>query len=186
MAKTRVTRRTDSHGRVKEGYLGSFEQKHLAAARTAGIPESLLDSAGSDDWRSTGKVIGLWAEWVYVLADCLRGVDALDNERRDNLRIVEEVFAVMLKVVKGLGIDPEAPDLIPWDVWEVRRELSPLARAGERMPGEVEAAEEARASMEAEYAAAMDVWGAPSGPEHDSHGHGLANGSWHCMPEEPE
>jgi hypothetical protein len=180
----RVTRRTDSHGRVKEMYLDPWDRQQLENARRAGIPERMLDSAGSDDWRATGTLLGLWAEWVYVLSDCLRGEDHLGNPRRDNLRIVEEVFAWMHKTAQSLGVDPD--QVIPWDVWSIRRELSPLARSEERTPGEVEAAQEAGDDMAQVVEGVFEAWGAPSGPEHDSRGHGKGPNGWICFPEEPE
>lgn len=185
MAKTRRrTRRTDSNGALKDVYKGSWERQYLNNARRLGMPERLLDPAGSDDWRETGSVLGLWAEWVYVLSDCMRGIDHLGNERRDNLGIVEAVFTEMVTVARGLGLDPETPGLIPWDAWYIRRELSPQSSTEQRTAAEIEAVGDARAAHAEAYDGLMAVWGCPSGSGHDSHGHGLGNGHWACLPEE--
>ena len=173
----RRTRRTDSNGALKEVYRESWDREQLDTARKAGIPARMLDAAGSDDWRQTGSVLGLWAELVYVLDDCLRGVDALGNPRPNNLSIVEEVFDMMIMVCNGLGVDPEP--LIPWDVWSLRRDLSSVA-AEDLTDAEVQAAEDARASQMDVYNAVMADWGCPSGGDHDSHSHGMSNGSWVC------
>ena len=90
----------------------------------------------------------------------------LGNPRPDNLRIVEEVFDVMIMIAKGLGIDPNHEGLIPWDAWYLRRELSLAARAEDRTASEVQASEDARASQMDVYSAVMGLWGAPGGPEH--------------------
>lgn len=180
----RVTRRTDSHGRVKEMYLDPWDREQLENARRAGIPEKMLAPEGSDDWRVTGDTLGLWAELVYVLSDCLRGEDHLGNPRRDNVGIVEDVFSWMIRIAQGLDVDPELPGLIPWDVWEVRRALSPRASKEPRTPEEVEAAQEASDAMAQVVEGVFEAWGMPSGPGHDSHGHGLSNGHWACFPEE--
>ena len=170
----RRTRRTDSNGALKEVYQESWDRQQVDNARRAGIPVKMLDVAGSDDWRETEDTLGLWSELVYVLDDCLHGVDHLGNPRRDNLEIVEDVFYWMNLIAVGLGIDPD--DVIPWDVWYIRRELSPAAAAEDRMPSEVEAAKDALAELAELY----DGFSAPSGPGHDSHGHGLSNGNWSC------
>jgi hypothetical protein len=177
----RRTRRTDSNGALKEVYREQWDREQLEHARRAGIPARMLDAAGSDDWRESGSVLGLWSELIYVLDDCLRGVDPLGNPRPDNLRIVEEVFDMMLKIAGGLGI--ESDNLIPWDVWYLRRDLSSAAKAEERTASEVQAAEDAKAAHMGEYSAVMGDWGCPSGIEHDNHSHGLTNGYWSCHKE---
>lgn len=183
MPKTRRrTRRTDSNGALKEVYREPWDREQLENARRAGIPSKMLDVAGSDDWRDTGALLGLWAEWVYVLSDCLRGEDHLGHPRRDNLGIVEDVFAWMHKTAEALGVDPDR--VIPWDVWYIRRDLSPMARTEDRTASEIETAEAAKTSHAEAYDAGMASWGCPSGPGHDSHGHGLSNGHWTCYPEE--
>lgn len=180
-AKTRRrTRRTDSNGALKEVYREQWDREQLDKARNAGIPARMLDAAGSDDWRETESVLGLWSELVYVLDDCLRGVDPLGNPRPDNLRIVEEVFDMMLKIASGLGIDSD--NLIPWDVWYIRRDLSGVPME-DRTATEVQAAQDAKTSQMSVYSAVMGDWGCPSGLEHDSHGHGLSNGYWFCHKE---
>jgi hypothetical protein len=185
MPKTRRrTRRTDSNGALKEAYKELWDRVQLDNARLAGIPSKMLDPSGSDDWRATGDTLGLWSELVYTLSDCLRGEDALGNPRRDNIGIVEEVFGWMYKLAQGLGIDPETPGLIPWEVWTIRRELSPSAALEDRSGGEAQAAQDAEASQSEVVEAVMDEWECPSDPAHDSHGHGLSNGSWKCFPEE--
>lgn len=180
MARQRVTRRTDSHGRLKDVYRDSWDREAIDTARKAGIPEKMLESSGSDNWRETGDTIGLWSELVYVLSDCLRGVDHLDNERRDNLGIVEEVFSLMLRISQGLGIDFQTPGLIPWEVWHIRRELSPRARTEPLTPEEAQEQENMRAAHSEAVGAVLDAWGCPSDPGHDEHGHGLHAGHWAC------
>jgi hypothetical protein len=171
----RRTRRTDSNGALKEVYREPWDREQIENARKAGIPAKMLDAAGSDDWRDTGDITGLWSELVYVLDDCLRGVDHLGNPRRDNLGIVEEVFSLMQRLAAGLGIDPN--DVIPWDVWYWRRDFSPGA-ADTRKAGEAESAKDSLRVLTEDY----DGFGGP-GPEHDNHGHGLANGTWKCLKE---
>ena len=174
----RRTRRTDANGALKEVYREQWDREQLDKARKAGIWPKMLDPAGSDDWRKTGDTLGLWSELVYVLDDCLRGVDPLGNPRLDNLRIVEEVFNTMLMITGGLGIDPDT--VIPWDVWYTRRDLSSVP-IEDRTSSEIQAAEDARVSMMDVYGSVMDDWGCPSGPEHDSHSHGLTRGQWVCQ-----
>jgi hypothetical protein len=184
MPKTRRrTRRTDSNGALKETYRDSWERNLLDTALRAGVPEKMLDPAGSDDWRDTGSVLGLWSEFVYTLSDCLRGADPLGNERRDNVEIVEDVFGWMCSIARGLGIDPNLEGLIPWDVWTWRRGFSPLAVAEGPTAEEAQAELDARTAAADDYDAVTGAWGAPSGPEHDSHGHGFANGHWRCNAE---
>lgn len=176
----RRTRRTDSNGALKEVYRESWDRECLENARRAGIPAKMLDAAGSDDWRQTQSDLGLWSEWVYVLDDCLRGVDALGNSRTDNLRIVEDVLNLMYRMCQHLGIDPDT--VIPWDVWFIRRDLSGVP-IEDRTATEIQAAEDAKVSQMDVYAAVMGDWGCPSGPEHDGHSHGRAYGQWICHKE---
>jgi hypothetical protein len=177
----RRTRRTDSNGALKEVYREQWDCGQLEKARRAGIPARMLDAAGSDDWRETGSVLGLWSELIYVLDDCMRGVDPLGNPRPDNLGIVEEVFDMMLTITGGLGV--ESDNLIPWDVWYLRRDLSSVARAEDPTANEVQAAEDALTAQMNVHNTVMGDWGCPSGPEHDSHSHGKSSLGWVCVDE---
>jgi hypothetical protein len=180
-AKTRRrTRRTDSNGSLKDVYKELWTREWLDKARKAGIPALMLDASGSDDWRQTGSDLGLWSELVYVLDDCLRGVDAPGNPRTDNLEIVEDVFDLMYRMAQHLGIDPNT--VVPWNVWYMRRDLSGVP-IEDRTESEIRAAEDTVVSMMDVYSAVMDEWSCPSGPDHDNHGHGKSPSGWICHAE---
>jgi hypothetical protein len=187
----RKTRWTDANGSVRSDLRENFERGYLQAARSAGVPvhwpavEGAELPFGSPEWEARGDLAGCWSDAVYQLSCALRGVDHREKPLRRNLDRVEHVLVMLYRLAGLQGLDPDTPGLIPWEVWEYRRDVY-LSQGWDLPEGHsaevLEAAEATKTALSAEY----DGFGVPSGPEHDSHGHGLSKGHWTCLPEEPE
>jgi hypothetical protein len=156
--KNRVTRWTDDRGNVLEAFSGLAAQNALKQARDAGMPVNLLHKAG---WAGDeNDITGLFTDLVYRLLELpLHGpVDMSD---------ANQVISSMVAICKSSGVDyREAIDFSHPKFIRSWREHNARVKANEWPSVEDDG---------------LDMFGAPSGPGHDGHGHGLSNGHWCCF-----
>jgi len=156
------THRTDANRNVLEQHSKPFEIKWLEAARDYGVPSKLLEPGG---WAGDeNNLEGWWAEAVYLLGDALASLDR--NPKRCN-----QAIWMMSVICDKYSIDRAA---IPY---EARTFLKSFDDARKRRAA-IDRGDELPAGDEI---LGIDTFGAPSGDDHDSHGHGLSQGTWKCL-----
>jgi len=174
-----------------------FEHYWLKRLSDAGAPYwsvhphgceiSILDSG----WSLDAYPHGCLADGVLIMSNLLQGFDDSGSVRRRNASLVVRVTEVMASICDRLslhGVKAVVVDLAS-EVFDYR--VSQYRVHGWPLPEDIRAdldraAEDARDRAAEEYGSAMDAWGAPSGPEHDGHGHGKGPHGWICFPEESE
>jgi hypothetical protein len=165
MARTtkRRTPRTDANGNVLEDFRGKYETEALAAAHGAGIPGFLLDPAG---WNGDpNDLTGFFADQIYRVGE-------INWTRPDAIERLGDAIETMQAICRNLGVDPKAA--IPYEMARFKRQLHEAReRQTARQRGEAPAMPPGDDDL--------DLFGAPSGPDHDAHAHGLAQGHWKCL-----
>jgi hypothetical protein len=189
------TRWTSHNGLLDFEHNGLFEHHWLRRLGDAGAPYwsvhphgcevSVLDSGWSLDTHPHGCL----ADGVLIMGNLLQGLDDSGGQRRQNASLVVKTAEVMAGICDRLGLEGVKAVVVDLasEVFDYR--MSQYRVHGWALPEDVRAdldraVEEAQDHAVEEYGLAMDAWGAPSGPGHDSHGHGLSNGHWTCLPEE--
>jgi hypothetical protein len=111
---------------------------------------------------------GFYAEQIYLLTEASQHFTEPDCIDR-----MAEVIKIMVTACRRFSVDPKAA--VPYDVARFGRWLH------ERFNGTGNTGLDD--SMTEAYDAVMADWGAPTGPGHDSHGHGKTPDGWKCLSE---
>jgi hypothetical protein len=184
---------SDANGNLKDGFRDSWDRKLVDQWASADkVPSHWTRLNGSDlpagsrEWEDSGDLGGCVSGLIYELGLCLQGLDTRGDLDRMNLGRVMHLLSWLEKLADLAGMPPN-PEIrvkyVPYGVYEWRANMYRVN--GWPFPVEVsdtvnDVASELGSLNPEEY----DGFGAPNGPEHDSHAHGLANGAWYCSPED--